>query len=276
MIVDQHNHTQEFSFDGKQTAAELLQAAALQGLAGICLTDHYDRHVAYRDGKEAIFDLTEYYFFCQEIKARQPADAPRFFWGIELGYLDHLVEEFATLALRYPFDSIILSIHVLDGLDPYHQKEIYRQGKKSSYARYLAKLEQMITACPDFDIIGHYDYISRYAPWPDKRLDWADLPDHFDLLFKTMIQNGKALELNTATITKLLESGLVNDAAWPDPAIFRRYLELGGELVCLSSDAHIPDTVGKLLPEARQWLKDLGYRYITHFENRQPVQTRLA
>ncbi len=273
MLVDQHSHTREFSFDGKQTAAELLDAAAQKGLAGICLTDHYDRHVAYIDNKEAIFDLAEYYFFCQEIKARQKANQPRFLLGIELGYLDHLSEEFARLALRYPFDSIILSVHVLDGLDPYHQKEIYQQGKEMAYGRYLAQLEHMITACPDFDIIGHYDYISRYAPWSDKRFNWSDLPDHFDQLFLSMITRGKALELNTATISKLGQSGLAD--AWPDPAIFRRYRELGGELVCLSSDAHTSQVVGHLLPEAAQWLKEQGFRYVTHFVNRQPVQTRL-
>lgn len=276
MLIDHHTHTASFSFDGRQTVAELLQAVRDRGLDGVCLTEHYEKDVSYIAGQEAIFDLDDYYHFCRSIKGSSgPAD-PVFLYGIELGYLPHLDEYYARLAMRYPFDAIIMSLHILDGEDPYTDKQIYRRGRKKVYGRYLEQLTEMIGSCPDFDILGHFEYISRYTDWPDCKITWQEQPDRFDALFRAVIDAGKTLELNTATIRLFQKSGYAGADAWPDPKLFRRYLELGGSQICLGSDAHDASGVGSLLPESREWLKSLGFRYLTHYAGRQPVMTSIS
>ena len=191
MLIDHHTHTVQYSFDGRQTAAELLQSARDRGLDGVCLTDHYEKDVSYIDDQEAIFDLDAYYRFCMGLKDQRQSRDPAVLYGIELGYLPHLDHCYARLTLRYPFDAVIMSLHILDGEDPWSDRKIYRRGRRFVYGRYLEQLTQLIKACPDFDILGHFDYISRYAQWPDRKITWNEQPDHFDTLFKALIGSGK-------------------------------------------------------------------------------------
>ncbi|MDW7656683.1 MAG: histidinol-phosphatase HisJ family protein [Bacillota bacterium] len=276
MLIDHHTHTVSFSFDGRQTVPELLQAARDRSLDGVCLTEHYEKDVSYIAGQEAVFDLDDYYHFCMAQKDKVSPTDPMILYGIELGYLPHLDESYARLVLRYPFDAVIMSLHILDGEDPYVDKQIYRRGRNQVYGRYLEQLTEMITSCPDFDILGHFDYISRYADWPDRKITWQEQPDRFDALFRALIDQGKTLELNTATIRLLHSYGYSGTDAWPDVDLIRRYLELGGLQICLGSDAHDASGVGKLLPECRQWLYNLGLRYLTHYIGRQPVMTSIS
>ena len=275
MVIDHHTHTVPWSFDALQTADELLQAIRNRGLAGVCLTEHYEKDVSYLAGEEAIFNLDDYYRCCIDLKQQALAEKLLFLYGIELGYLPHLDEYYSRLVLRYPFDAVILSLHILDGEDPYSDTAIYERGRSFVYGRYLEQLTDMIGSCPDFDIVGHYDYITRYADWPDRKITWREQPDRFDAFFKTVIDAGKTLELNTATIRALHAVGYAWPDAWPDPNLLRRYRALGGEQICLSSDAHDSSGVGYLLMESRQYLKDLGFRYLTHYLGRRPVMTSI-
>ncbi len=144
MLIDHHTHTASFSFDGRQTMAELLQAVRDRGLDGFCLTEHYEKDVSYIAGQEAVFNLDDYYHFCMALQDKVSPTDPVILYGIELGYLPHLDECYARLALRYPFDAIIMSLHILDGEDPYVDKQIYRRGRKQVYGRYLEQLTEMI------------------------------------------------------------------------------------------------------------------------------------
>lgn len=275
MLIDHHTHTATYSFDGRQTAAELLQAVRDRCLDGVCLTEHYEKDVSYIAGQEAVFNLDDYYHFCRALQADRAADDPMILYGIELGYLPHLDECYARLTMRYPFDAVIMSLHILDGEDPYVDKKIFRRGRKQVYGRYLEQLTEMVGSCPDFDILGHFDYICRYADWADRKITWQEQPDRFDALLRALIDAGKTLEINMATVRLLQRYGYAGADAWPDPALIRRYLELGGRQICLGSDAHDMSGVGLLLPECRQWLKSLGCRYLTHYEGRQPVMTSI-
>lgn len=95
---------------------------------------------------------------------------------------------------------------------------------------------EMMGSCPDFTILGHYDYVSRYAPNRPIRMEYKFLATEFDAIFRYLIEHHKSLELNTRSALKLQQLGWSGDAIWPDPKIFKRYLELGGRYVSLSSD----------------------------------------
>ena len=275
MLIDHHTHTIPYSFDARQAGFELLEAAAKSHLDGVCLTEHYEKDVSYIAGEEAIFNLDRYARTVRDLKALGGQLGVRVLYGIELGYLPHLDKLYGRLALRYPFDAIIMSLHILDGEDPYSDQAIYLRGRQHVYGRYLDVLAHMVDACPDWDILGHFDYISRYAPWEHRKLTFAEQPDRFDHLLRRLAATGKTLEINTATVRVLRASGLSAAAAWPDPAILAHYRALGGERVCLSSDAHDAAGVGGLLPEGRDWLRAQGFAYLTHITKRQAVMTSI-
>jgi histidinol phosphatase-like PHP family hydrolase len=61
MLTDTHTHLAGFSSDGRQTVEQLLSHAARKKLAGICVTDHYEKDVFYTPGVEEIFSISEYF-----------------------------------------------------------------------------------------------------------------------------------------------------------------------------------------------------------------------
>lgn len=273
MYCDTHTHLTPYSHDAQQTVQQLLARAASQGLSAVCTADHYEKDIFYQGGREDIFDVERY--FNDLSRLQMPADGPRLLPGVELGYLPHLDRHYAELTARWPFNSVILSLHILEGEDPFINSEMYRHGKADVYGRYLRQLAKMARQCPDFNIIGHFDYISRYAPYADRKMRYADFAEDFDRFFATIIDLGKAFEINTRTIIKLQSCGYQGLEAWPDPQIISRYLEMGGQYISLGSDAHKPDEAGLLFPETTRWLRSLGCKSLVHYEKRQPVLTSL-
>lgn len=275
MIFDSHTHLQPYSHDASQTIQQLLEKADCLGLAGVCTTDHYEKEVFYDGGREDIFKISEYFEHLLPIKRHRPQNAASLFIGIELGYLPHLKKHLAQIVKAFPFDAVILSLHILDGEDPFLDHDMFSKGKISLYSRYLERMSTMLRECPNCDIMGHFDYITRYSPFADVKMRYAEMPEVFDQLFQTLIELNIALEINTRTTYKLIMAGHPADDAWPDPAIIRRYIELGGQLISVGSDAHYPDDAGKLIPECIQWLKGLGCRQLVHYENRKPIFTAI-
>ncbi|MDD3930723.1 MAG: histidinol-phosphatase HisJ family protein [Clostridiaceae bacterium] len=275
MLIDHHTHTSPFSFDGRQSPEELLKAAMHRHLDGVCVTDHYEKDIRYIEGVEAIFDMDAYAACLKQLKRLGESMGLMVLYGIELGYLPHLSEIFRQRVLRYPFDVVISSVHILDAEDPYVDDFIYRYGKQMLYCRYFEQLTEMTRNGPDFDILGHFDYICRYAPWQDRKVLWSEHANQLDELIKSIIDTGRTLEINTATVAKLRQNGYSVKNSWPDEAIMRRYLEAGGTQICLCSDAHEAPFVGRYFAEGIEWLKSLGFKYLTHYVGRQPVMTPL-
>jgi histidinol-phosphatase (PHP family) len=275
MLYDNHVHMAPFSHDARQTVRELLDHADQIGLAGIMTADHYEKDLFYAGGREDIFNVHDYFDLLRQVQADRPANTCKLQIGVELGYLPHLGGHIAGITASWPFDGVILSLHILDGEDPYVDTIIYRQEKNRLYARYLEIMRNMALDCPDFDILGHFDYISRYGLYPDRKMYYDDLPDYFDSLFRVLIQGEKALEINTRSTARFKQLDYGKDGCWPDPAIIRRFLELGGIGISLGSDGHHPSEPGQFFQEGSAWLKSIGCRYLVHYINRKAFYTTI-
>ena len=79
-----------------------------------------------------------------------------------------------------------------------------------------------------------------------------------------MIEHGKGLEVNTAG----LKYGL--PFAHPHSDIIKRYIELGGEIVTIGSDAHKPEHVAYDFEKVKSILRTCGVKYLTKFKSRKP------
>ena len=58
-------------------------------------------------------------------------------------------------------------------------------------------------------------------------------------------------------------------------SVVARFLELGGEIVTMGSDAHDPSRVGDRFSEVQERLRTLGLRYICTFSQMEPEFHRL-
>ena len=57
----------------------------------------------------------------------------------------------------------------------------------------------MITNFSDYDMVGHFEYIIRYADYVDRTLRYADHADILDSILKELIKQGRGFEVNTAS-----------------------------------------------------------------------------
>lgn len=267
---DYHMHSTH-SMDGRQTMEEACRAALRAGLDEICFTDHIEfGHPDPGTDKPPVMDAR-----ARELK-RVRAAFPRLVVrnGIEIGDNPARRADIRAWLDAQPLDFRLLSMHLIDGVDPYYEETYarpsYFEGKTraQAYRRYAeCRVEQLRAWRPEeYDALAHFGYVAKFAPYPaeTKPFLWQDAPDAVDEALRLLAQAGKALEINTSGWKTTAEP-------LPSESIIRRFREVGGEFVTLGSDAHAPSFVGYRLAEARALALHCGLRWALTFEGRKPV-----
>ena len=270
VLFDNHNHSQ-FSFDGGRTSVEAsARAAVAAGLGGLCFSDHCDHDVppmkaSFENVVPEYFDVAEQQAEISRVQSLI-GDKIRIFKGIEIGMYEECHEQIRKVLDENTFDQVLASVHYIEQTDPYYGG--YYEGKdwKEAYGGYLETIYREMTWLRDFDIMGHYDYIVRYASYPVTSIRYRDFSDIFDEMFTYLTQEGKALEINTKSY-----QDYKGRTPQLDLDLLRRYKEMGGELISLGSDSHDPERPGDKFGHYAELLKSLGFRWTAHYENRKPV-----
>lgn len=266
MLWDTHMHTY-FSGDSKADPCQMISAAIASGLGGICFTDHLDYD--YPEQPDLfLLDLKEYQKEIHELIQKYHEVFPVRF-GIELGLQPHIAEKNNQVTSSYPFDFVIGSSHVVHNRDPYYSTFYYGRSEEDAYMEYFEAILENLHTNADFDVYGHLDYVVRYGPNKNKYYTYEKYADILDEILKTLLANGKGIELNTA--------GFKYGLGHPNPteAILRRYRELGGEIITIGSDAHQPEHVAHSFSRVPSILKEAGFSYYTVFTRRKPEFIRL-
>lgn len=273
-LFDTHNHCQ-FSFDGKRTSVESSARSAFEkGIAGICFTDHYDIFVPPAESDFETVMPQEFDIPAQQEEITRVQglymDGFKVLKGIEIGMNEESRGETREILERHSFDQVIASVHYLEGTDPYYGG--YFQGRNwiQAYSTYLETICNEMMILKDFDIVGHYDYVARYSPYPQDILPYREFSDIFDTMFRYLIENGKGLEINTKSC-----KGSKGRKTSIDRDVLVRYREMGGEIISLGSDSHDAEYVADGFEWHSQLLKSLGFRWTSHYAKRQLVQLPL-
>ncbi len=257
-MYDYHIHSR-VSFDGHDTGEALARAALDAGLKEICFTDHIDYDPMGTMGNMA-FDTEEYnaeydHLSLPGLKIRR---------GMEFGMTRDNVSQFRKELNRRHFDFVLGSIHFVDGLDVYMPP--FWEGKTVFEAerRCLEETLACVKIHTDYDVLAHLTYIGKTMAHPAPRpVPYEEHREIIDEILKTLAENGKGLELNTSGLDRC--GGFL-----PTADYFRRFRELGGEIVTVGSDAHRTDRVGQYSREACELLKDI-FGYVCTFEDRKPI-----
>lgn len=277
-LFDNHNHSQ-FSFDGKKTSVEASALSARsKGLGGICFSDHCDLYVApmkasFENLVPEEFDITAQQAEIDRVQAMmdaQGADGFRILKGIEIGMYEDIRPQIRRHLEGHSFDQVIASVHYIEETDPYYGGYYDDKDWKQAYGRYLETIYREMTWLKDFDIMAHYDYIARYAPYTQESVLYKDFSDIFDEIFRYLISEGKALEINTKSY-----QDYKGRHPQPDPEVYMRYRELGGEIISLGSDSHDPQRPGDRFDCFAEFLRHLGFRWTAHYEKRRLIQLPL-
>ncbi len=266
MKSDFHMHT-GFSSDTDVNPEDMVRGAIAKGLTCICITDHYDKD--YCDGTNNFtFEPKEYFRELTNLKERYQAQIDIRI-GMEIGLQNHLNTFYNDFVNEYPFDFVIGSAHLLKGVDPYYG-EVFKGIEDSvSYEDAFIEMLELVRTIGAFDVLGHLDYVVRYGNDKAKYYSYHAYSDIIDEILRTLIEKGKGIELNTAG----LKYGL--GFAHPHPDVLRRYKELGGEIITIGSDGHIPEHIAYDFHEVKGILEVAGFKYYTEFKERRPTFCKL-
>ena len=265
MRADVHMHC-GFSNDSETRPEDMVESAIAKGLSVICFTDHYDKDNL-DWGDEAIFDVESYFQKMIELQ-EEYRDQIDIRIGAEIGMQPYLAEYYQDFMAQHPFEFVIGSVQsVLEhdvALD-FFQKHSDPEG----YKIYFEEMLQDVQKIKSYDVLGHLDYIVRYSNQGSKGFDLNDYMDIIEEILKQVIAHGKGIEMNMSG----LKYGL--GAPHPQPEIIKRYRELGGEIITVGADGHIPEHIAYDYHLADDILKSCGFKYYTEFKGRKPLFVKI-
>ncbi len=258
--VDYHLHTHH-SMDSKMSMDSLCLAAKKAGLNEICVTDHTEfGHPDFQSDCPPIMEN----LLADVLAARDKHKDLKIRIGLEIGDNPKCRDRIRAWHAAQSLDFRLLSLHLIDGADPYFPDFFANRSQDIFYRRYAESKLESVLAWPaeEYDAIAHLGYCSKFAPYPlaERPLRFRHAPDAFRELFLALARAGKALEINTSGYEKMGEF-------IPDRELITYFREFGGEFVTVGSDAHDPARVGGNLDLARKMAKSCGFQYLLAFEN---------
>ncbi len=275
MIMNLHTHTHH-SPDAHQTVAERVEAANRLGLRFMAVTDHVEIN-RYYPAEYYHAEPSDMYFYngkgvfedsMASVAAAQADCAPLVLLaGAEVGQIPQDPEKSALIYQDPRVDLVIGSVHELPGRPDFY---FLNYDEEDIPALVTAYFEEVLrTAQSDcYDILGHLTYGLRYLP--DRRA--YDLTPHLELIdeiLMTVIRKQKAIELNGSGLRK---PKLYID---PDLVLVKRYRELGGRYLTISTDAHDTQYLGYGVDLLEDMARTAGFSELTVFRKHEPFTVSL-
>ena len=158
--ADYHVHS-EYSFDSTAELELLCDAARAKGVREFCLTEHID------PGHPDCDQPPDFDAWLRDI-ARCRAEYPDLCirTGLEIGdnaaRRAQIVQTLDALAL----DFRLLSLHLVEGLDPYDPAFYEGRTQEQAYRRYVEVKLESVLHFPDYDAVAHLGYCGKFAPYP--------------------------------------------------------------------------------------------------------------
>lgn len=227
-MIDCHLHT-NFSPDSSTKPELLIENAISLGCEHIAITDHLDPLMSL-SFDEASSKLQNYFITMDKLKKKYEKDI-YISIGLEVSFKEKVEQQNKRLIETCPFEYIINSIHDVKDSDCYYQEHFIGRERDTVYTEYFEAVLQSLSANYPFDAIGHLSYISRTAPYKNNKVHYSEFTDILDKILLTAAQKDIIIEMNTNVYTS-------GETTLPALDILKRYREIGGKLICFSSDAH--------------------------------------
>jgi histidinol-phosphatase (PHP family) len=243
---DYHVHT-AWS-DGTGSVEDVVRRAVELGLPEIAVAEHFTA----RPGLDEDWwlrpeQLREYVADVRATAARH--DDVKVLLGVEAEYIVGQEAELERILSAWPFDVVVLGIHVVDGFtfdDPSQRGDPRWDDPDALLAAYYRTVRQA-AEWGGFDILAHFDYIGLWGHRPGPAA-LAEMEAALDAL----AASGAAIELNSDRFSD--PAGVM----YPSVEILRGARARGIPLT-IDSDAHAAEDVGRALDEAIAHARAAGY-----------------
>ncbi len=251
-MIDLHVHTHH-SCDSNVSIEEYCQKALDKGVNYICFTDHVDFNKA--DDGYGFYDSEKFFSEFEKEKDKY-SDRINLLCGIEFAEPHVHKREFDEFR-KLPYDFILGSIHYW--FNDMFPSEMLKKNipVEATYDRYWEEVYKAVSY-GGFDSLAHIDFPKRYC----KKCIWnrSQIKD----IFKQMISNDIALEINTSSLRKGLTETM------PDKEFLLIYEDAGGKKVTVGADTHAVEDLASGYEYANSLIS--GVMESTVFINRKPVQ----
>lgn len=266
--ADVHIHS-EYSQDSDCPISDIRNGAVIRGMDLVCITDHCDIHPG--EDSQALLKFRKQVVSAVRENAQLYQDL-RILAGVELGggFLEPEIADRVTAGEDY--DLVIGSVHGIRFQGERRSTSHFDFGAATEttvleYLEQYMDAELYVAEKLDVDVLAHLTYIFRYINGKYRLdLDWRVQEDKIRRVLAAIIARGIPLEINTSCL-----GGSYNE--WlPSREIVDIYLEMGGYLFTLGSDAHVSRKIGTGFAEVKAYLREKGVRYLMFFVNRIPHQ----
>ena len=179
--------------------------------------------------------------------------------GIEIDFVPGKEERMDRDSTALPYDYVIGSVHRVDGeeVDRVTDQTIYE--KWDTYRLYEAYYANVREAalCGRFDVLGHPDLIKIFRRFPQR-----DITEMLEDTADAVSKSGIVVDVNAAGLRKPVGE------IYPSRKLLEMFHRRGVPII-LSSDAHAPDQVGMGYDRSLPLVRDVGYREVVTFSERE-------
>ena len=252
----QNLHTHINMCDGKNTAEEMLLSAIGCGFDSLGFSSHS------RTLRGLFWELDSEEEYKREITALKSryGDRIKIYLGLEADYMS------AGLFNPRDYDYIIGSVHTrlvgeqavaFDNSASETAKHI-REVFNSEPLRYTGAYYELVADMPrrlDFDIVGHFDVVSKFSERAPDLIDFEDkryINQSLEALHAVR-EKKEFFEVNTGAIARGYKS-----VPYPAPHLLKEMKTLNCKLV-LTSDSHSTDSLSFAFSETKEYLRSLGF-----------------
>ncbi len=253
MLSNYHTHTT--LCDGKSTPEEVVISAIEKGFLALGFSGHAPTEF---DRSYCLSDIDAYLLEIGRLKEKYKKEI-QIYAGIE--------EDAYQWVNRGKFDYLLGSSHYLKVGEVYHQLDCGADKLAACVEAFGNNPLQMAEAyfsqvCTYIqerkpDIVGHFDLITKYE---ETKTDWfLQNPAYHQLAEKYLAiaaENDVIFEVNTGAISRG-----VRTAPYPHERLLYLLKQKDAKLM-LNADSHHKDTIDCYFTEAKQYLKDIGFRYL--------------
>jgi len=262
-IGDYHIHTPRCG-DAKGSYSEYIEEALKKGITEIGFSGHSPQYFLplEKRKRESAIPEEELALYVQEIESLQKEYRSSIVirLGLEVDFIPGKEKELQSIVDFYPWDYLLLSVHYL-GEWPFDNPQYLSVYKERDINEiYEAYYQTLIAGMKTgfFDVVAHFDLPKKFGFLPTK-----EIRGEIEAL-QVCREQGLVIELNTAGRRKPIGE------FYPAASVLAEAQKLGLN-VCLGSDAHRPEEVGKDFEEALLLLRHLGFNHLVGWEKRKAI-----
>ncbi|KYK29843.1 MAG: hypothetical protein AYK19_19105 [Theionarchaea archaeon DG-70-1] len=245
-MIDYHVHS-TYSMDGQSSLHSYVYTAQECNLKEIGFAEHVDLD-PYLWG----YNFLDFPRYRAALTQLQESTSLPIRCGIEVSYQPHLEGSIKEYISQTECDFVIGSVHEVDRVT---MDRTFLQ--RYNPQEYFKTTENLITSgiC---DIVGHLEYFKRWGG------SYSSLEYKDDIcgLLQQMIEHHLVLEINTSGLRHPCQD------TYPSLEVITWYKELGGELICLGSDAHHTEDTAFQFSSVIKQLKLKGFKIAANFSKR--------